>query len=547
MTQDWKERAAEKKASVERLIPKEWRLPESLLLAYNENSKKSVLEVPRQFMEAKEIRITENYDCTELTNELAKGGLTAVEVAKAFMHRAAIASQLTNCTTEILFEFGIERAKFLDEYLRTKGKPLGPLHGLPISIKDSFNVPGFDSTLGVIAYIGNGRGKSMKESDMVKTLLDLGAVLYVKTNIPLSLMTADSENQIFGRTLNPNNLSLTAGGSSGGEGSLIRQRGALVGIGSDIAGSIRIPALCNGIYGLKPTFGRLPISNQMIGGRENLVSLKPNIGPLASSFEGMEVLMKAVIDSKPWEKYYDCLYLRWRPYEITEKPIKVGVLFGDPKLPVYAPVERNLREACEKIATKGHEIIEVKEFPSFEQCWTKCLQNYMLDPEGEEMANFLQSTGQPIIRSMTQQGLEYFKPDTPKNMNSLIEMKIEMNNTFIKKWFSIFKDNNLDVLICPGNCSTAPPHDTYGIPPYTAMWNLVDYPACIIPFGKIDIEKDPVENAQRRPHGMANFYADYDDPKKYEGGIGHIQLVTKPYMEEKLLAIGKAIDNILNK
>ncbi|KAH3673177.1 hypothetical protein OGATHE_002157, partial [Ogataea polymorpha] len=127
--------------------------------------------------------------------------------------------------------------------------------GLPISLKDSFNVPGYDSTIGYISYIGN--KDTRVQSNLVTLLLDLGANFHAKTNIPQTLMTADSENNVFGRTLNPNKLSMGAGGSSGGEGALVRLQGSAIGVGTDIAGSIRIPALVNGTYGLKPSINRL--------------------------------------------------------------------------------------------------------------------------------------------------------------------------------------------------------------------------------------------------------------------------------------------------
>ena len=145
---------------------------------------------------------------------------------------------------------------------------MGPLHGLPISIKDSFCVKGLQSTVGYVEFLKHEPSKT--NSALVELLLALGAVLYVKTNIPQTMMvslravhsprifkianklqTGDSDNNIFGRTLNPHNTSLTAGGSSGGEGALTAFRGSILGVGTDIAGSIRIPALCCGVCARK--------------------------------------------------------------------------------------------------------------------------------------------------------------------------------------------------------------------------------------------------------------------------------------------------------
>lgn len=138
--------------------------------------------------------------------------------------------------TEIFFDQALERAAFLDEHYQRTGKPFGPLHGLPIALKDSLNVAGVDSTIGMTAYAFQ---PEKQNSVIVDMLLALGAVMYVKTNIPQSMMTPDTENFVFGRARNPRSKYLTAAGSSGGLGALIGMRGALMGIGTDVGGSVR--------------------------------------------------------------------------------------------------------------------------------------------------------------------------------------------------------------------------------------------------------------------------------------------------------------------
>ena len=110
---------------------------------------------------------------------------------------------------------------------------------------------------------------------MIELLRQAGAVLYCKTNVPTAMMVAETVNNLFGRTLNPHNLATTPGGSSGGEGALICMRGSPLGVGTDIGGSIRIPAALCGLYGLKPSFGRFPTYNSRSAmyGQEAVVSL----------------------------------------------------------------------------------------------------------------------------------------------------------------------------------------------------------------------------------------------------------------------------------
>ena len=115
------------------------------------------------------------------------------------------------------------------------GKPVGPLHGLPISLKDNFNLAGLDSTVGFVSHIGD---PAAHDATLAQLLADAGAVFYVKTNVPTAMMIAESVNNVFGRTVNPLNRRLTSGGSSGGESALIAFKGSPWGVGTDIGGSV---------------------------------------------------------------------------------------------------------------------------------------------------------------------------------------------------------------------------------------------------------------------------------------------------------------------
>lgn len=139
--------------------------------------------------------------------------------------------QKTNCLSETLFPEAIEAAKALDQHLRKTGKTIGPLHGLPVSIKDNFNIIGKDSTVGFAAWVND---PATYNSTLVDLLRNAGAVLYVKTNVPTAMMIAETVNNVFGRTVNPRNRLLTSGGSSGGESALIAFGGSPLGVGTDI-------------------------------------------------------------------------------------------------------------------------------------------------------------------------------------------------------------------------------------------------------------------------------------------------------------------------
>jgi amidase len=160
-------------------------------------------------------------------------------VTTAFCKAAAIAHQLTNCLTEIYFLQALERAKELDATYKATGKPVGALFGLPISLKDQFQIKGTECNMGIASWLGD---ISEENSVLVDILLNAGAVLHCRTNISQALMFAESDNYVYGRTTNPYNRGLSCGGSSGGEGATVAMYGSVIGVGTDLGGSVRIPA-----------------------------------------------------------------------------------------------------------------------------------------------------------------------------------------------------------------------------------------------------------------------------------------------------------------
>lgn len=175
-------------------------------------------------------------------------------------------------------------------------RPLGPFNRLPISLKDSFLLEDKDSTIGMTYFVDK---PATRDSALVTLLRSLGAVFYCKTNVPQTTMTADSDNSIFARTLNPNNIKLNAGGSTGGEGALMSLSGSVLGVGTDISGSIRIPSSANGIYGLKPSSQVIPYAGQQSPGAPGTAGITASAGPTATSILSCQYFIKTIIDADP--------------------------------------------------------------------------------------------------------------------------------------------------------------------------------------------------------------------------------------------------------
>lgn len=141
--------------------------------------------------------------------------------------------------TELLPERALARAKLLDEYLKRNGVPLGPLHGLPISVKEHIGMRGLGLNSGYVAWWSR---TASQDARILQILSRAGAVFHARTTQPQSLMHLETDNNLYGVTVNPYGTHLSAGGSSGGEGALIGARGSCLGIGTDIGGKLLPPA-----------------------------------------------------------------------------------------------------------------------------------------------------------------------------------------------------------------------------------------------------------------------------------------------------------------
>lgn len=176
------------------------------------------------------------------------------------------------------------------------------------------------------------------------------------------MMTADSDNNVFGRTLNPNNTTLTAGGSTGGEGALIALRGSLLGVGTDIAGSIRIPSSANGIYGFKPSSQIIPYAGQRSPVAPGTVGITPSAGPMATSIRACHYFLRTIIEADPSTLDASVVRIPWlsniSPLH-SATPLRFGLLVDDTLHTPSPPMRRGLREAVEKLTTAGHVIVPI--------------------------------------------------------------------------------------------------------------------------------------------------------------------------------------------
>ncbi|PKK52696.1 hypothetical protein CI102_2428 [Trichoderma harzianum] len=443
-------------------VPDKLRLPIELI----NNPPKNVTGVPKDcgLLTPEELTITEDYDATALAGLIASKKLTAVAVATAFSKRAIIAHQLTGCLTEWFMDDAIEQAKHLDEHLQSTGKTVGPLHGVPFSVKEHLPLAGHYSSIGLY----DTRVKDEKDCHIVAALRDAGAVFYCKTNQPQAIMHLDTSSS-WGRTLNPHNIHLSAGGSSGGEAALLAMRGSVLGMGSDIAGSVRNPAAFCGIYGFKPTTCVVPRKGLIAGGAIAELNILTTAGPLCNSLRDMDLFMSVLLDSKPYPVDPTLVPMSWTGLKSLPqpKPLKIGVMMNDGVIVPQPPITRALNWAIEKLKASNN--FSIRTFEPYNV--SKAINNAILAywPDGSNgIKKHLAASGEPML-PLTQLVIKAAEgPElTPYQILAQHLDRDQFRCDFARHWES----QDVDFVLCPVFFGPACEHEMVFYPNYTAFWN----------------------------------------------------------------------------
>ncbi|KAH6680470.1 general amidase-like protein [Halenospora varia] len=542
----WKAIRDRKLAERSSRIPLSWRLsspplPDTL----------DVRSIPQTcgVLTLQELSITENYDATSLAEAIRSKSLTAEQVTIAFCKRAALAQQVCNCLTEIFFDKAIERAKWLDQELKRTDRTIGPLHGVPVSLKDTFKVAGYDASIGIASLAEN---PAKENSLLVNILLEAGAVLYCKTNVPQTLMALDSDNNIFGRVLNPRNTKLTAGGSSGGEGALAAMRGSVLGVGTDVGGSIRIPAMCNGLYGIKPSFQRIPYAGQENGSKEGAskIGLPASAGPITASLRDCEMFFKVVAESRPWERDPSLALGDWEQQEEVEKKPVIGVIRRDEIIEPLPPVSAALEETVQNLRKAGVEVVEINA-PAFKKC--QSLANSFFGIDGANyMFDLLEKTNEPLTNWLSTR----LRRKSPISLDKLVEIharKTEIETEMLKIWKDPKTGRKIDAIILPVAPHPVPPIDRWNGVSYTSSFVLLDYPAGTLPVR--DFKESDLKGEMRDSKPLGNW----DKPNRelwdkktidrnvYLNSKLSIQVVAPKLQERRLYQAMALIDGVIQQ
>lgn len=513
----WQTEIAKKRIRIQSCIPKKWKEIIDNVSVTDAHSFDSALS---QLLSKREIEITTK-SASFLVKEIAARKLTSEAVTTAFCKRTALVAKLTNAVTEPLYFDAIDRAKQLDarhDTVLEKYGQLPPLYGLPITVKDSFNVPGVQSTLGVVSRIA--RPVAEEPSPVIDLLVHkLGAIVFAKTNVPQAIITPEAHNNVFGRTLNFSNPSeWGSGGSSGGEGVLVSSNASPLGLGTDLAGSIRLPAWNNGCVGFKPSLKLVPyLGFEDAGKPPREPGLTATVGPLARNVEDIDLFMKSIIDAKPWETIQGLEQLTWGNVS-NSKNLTIGVV-TDAGAPVHKEVLDAIEQVTKTLEQKGNKIVPLDNasVPNVKDILTNIGGPLCgLDTDCTHL-KAIASGGEPLVPSVIAGHKGLYEPyhETETNEISIRaagEKTESCKFEFIKQvipftvpderikelkqlqqkvkdaWDKVFQDNHLDILICPLGYKYAPEYDGFGDLPFGITWNTVDYPALILPLNRQELE-----------------------------------------------------------
>ncbi|KAL4784329.1 amidase signature domain-containing protein [Aspergillus varians] len=550
----WKSLGDAKRQSILDAIPSKWRIQEPIAPATELRDVTG--PYIQRLLTPREIEITE-LDAYGIAEKTTAGEWTAVEVAEAFCHRAALAHQLVNCLHEIFFDAAIDDAKRLDAYFAEHKKPLGPLHGLPISLKDQFHVKDVETTMGYVGWIGTFQGlkddprSRVFESELVRELRALGAVLYCKTSVPPTLMSGETFNNIITYTNNPKNRLLACGGSSGGEGALIALKGSPGGFGTDIGGSVRIPAVFNGLFGLRPSSGRTPYEGaaNSMAGQNTILSV---VGPLAGTARSLQLLFKAVIGQQPWLSDPLVLELPWRNEIEQETRALVQQSAKDPSQLAFAimkhdgvaiphpPIARALEIVEQTVKRLGHRVIEWTP-PSHATARDLAFAAFSLDGGADAKHHFGLSGEQPSPQLIVPGGLPQKTAVEIANINVA---KREYQKLYLDYWNSTAQltgtGREVDAVICPAAPHSAVIPNQYAHAGYTLFVNVLDYTSVVIPVTHADKSVDVALPREFLNELDKTVYESYD-AEVYDGAPAGVQLLGRRLQEEKMLVLAEYV------
>ena len=295
------------------------------------------------------------WDAAAIASAIRERKLSAREAATACIERMHAVNPRINAVTVDLSEQALAQADLADAAV-ARGDVLGPLHGVPVTIKENVDQEGCATVNGVEAFANT---IAPADSPIVANWKKAGAIIIGRTNTPAFSFRLDTVNDFRGRTYSPWSRHHTPGGSSGGASASVAAGITPLAHGNDIAGSVRYPAYCTGLAGLRPSFGRVPAFNPSAKAERTISSQLMSVqGALARSVRDVRLGFEAMAQYDPRDPW-------WTPAPLAglavDRPIRVAVVDRAEDLggiAPSAPVAEALKQAAKALADAGYEIVD---------------------------------------------------------------------------------------------------------------------------------------------------------------------------------------------
>ena len=381
----------------------------------------------------------------EILEKIKQREVSSLEVLESFLTQVEKVNPTINAIVALDIERAKEKAIEADNKINLKSK-LGPLHGLPMTIKDAFEVEGIVSTGGNPAWKDN---IPKRNAEAVQRLVDAGAIIFGKTNVPFLSSDLQSFNKIYGTTNNPWDLERTPGGSSGGSAAALAAGMTPLELGSDIGGSIRVPAHFCGLYGHKPSYNIIsevghmpPPPGSILTGNGLSVA-----GPLARSPEDLEIALDVLVaaqeqDSQAWKVKLP----KARTKKIKE--LKIAVWPDEPYAEADDEITSLIKDTAEDLRHAGAKVETVDlpiSFEEIDKIYSLLLNPLMLAGSPKETFETLAKLNESLDPNDMSELAKVARGSVLKHADWVIVNAMRQNMR--QKWREFF--NKFDVILCP--------------------------------------------------------------------------------------------------
>jgi amidase len=404
--------------------------------------------------------------------------VSAAELVQAHLEQIATVNPRIHAVIEVYDRQAMSAARAADERL-ARGEDGGPLCGVPFSIKDSIEVAGAQCTAGTLGR--RDAAAATEDSTLVARLREAGAIPIARTNLPDLLFAFESDNLVYGATNNPYDTARTSGGSSGGEAALIASCGSPLGLGSDAAGSVRLPAAFCGIAAIKPTSGRLPRTGHFppAGG---WIEALWQIGPMARYVEDLCTVMPLLTGGDG------------RDATVVDMPLQDATRVEFAKLRVAFYTDNDFAAADEEVAgvVRGAARALSGEVAVLEEDRPACLgQAYDLEMKligadgGDGLREYLRGLGSTQVHPLLSGWLDKLEPyRTSVAGFAAYWAEWDAYRAAMRAFLGRY-----DVLVCPVYTHAALPHGASTLDQnfrgfsHTMAYNVAGWPAAVVRCG----------------------------------------------------------------